>query len=138
MKISFLGLGKLGLPLATNFAKNSHQVIAIDNNQILINKLNNGEVPWVEKGLSENLQNSNSYIEFTTSVEKVPDTDATIILVNTPSNKKDGSFSNLYVEEVIRDVAVELKKKNKKITWQIGVTSRLSTGLLLFSTRFSA
>ena len=114
MKISFLGLGKLGLPLATNFAKNSHQVIAIDKNQILINKLNNGEVPWVEKGLSENLQNSNSYIEFTTSVEKVPDTDATIILVNTPSNKKDGSFSNLYVEEVIRDVAVELKKKNKK------------------------
>jgi UDPglucose 6-dehydrogenase len=114
MKISFLGLGKLGLPLATNFAKNGHQTIAIDKNQSLITKLNNGEVPWIETDLDTNLQKSNSYIEFTTSLEKVADTDATIILVNTPSNKKDGSFSNLYVEEVIRDVAFELKKNNKK------------------------
>ena len=114
MKISFLGLGKLGLPLATNFAKNSHEVIAIDKNQTLITKLNNGEVPWVEKDLDKNLLNSKSNIEFTTTTEKVADTDATIILVNTPSNKKDGSFSNLYVEEVIRDVAFELKKRDKK------------------------
>lgn len=114
MKISFLGLGKLGLPLATNFAKNAHEVIAIDKNQTLITKLSNGEVPWVEKDLDINLLKSKPHIEFTTSVEKVADTDATIILVNTPSNKKDGSFSNLYVEEVIRDVAFELKKKNKK------------------------
>jgi len=92
MKISFLGLGKLGLPLATNFAKNGHQTIAIDKNQSLITKLNNGEVPWIETDLDTNLQKSNSYIEFTTSLEKVADTDATIILVNTPSNKKDGSF----------------------------------------------
>lgn len=114
MKISFLGLGKLGLPLATNFAKNAHEVIAIDKNQTLISKLSNGEVPWVEKDLNINLLKSKPHIEFTSSVEKVADTDATIILVNTPSNKKDGSFSNLYVEEVIRDVAFELKKQNKK------------------------
>ncbi len=114
MKISFLGLGKLGLPLATNFAKNAHEVIAIDKNQTLITRLIKGEVPWIEKGLDSNLQKSNSNIEFTSSLEKVADTDATIILVNTPSNKKDGSFSNLYVEEVLKDVAFELKKSNKK------------------------
>ena len=35
-KISFVGLGKLGLPLATNFAKNGHKVLAIDKNSRLI------------------------------------------------------------------------------------------------------
>ena len=39
MKISFVGLGKLGLPLATTFAKNGHQVLAIDKNGELIQQL---------------------------------------------------------------------------------------------------
>jgi UDPglucose 6-dehydrogenase len=114
MKISFLGLGKLGLPLATNFAKNFHEVVAIDKNKMLIEKLSNGEVPWIEKDLDINLKNSHSNIKFTSTYEKVAETDVSIILVNTPSNKKDGSFSNLYVEEVIREVSFELKEKNKK------------------------
>lgn len=114
MKISFIGLGKLGLPLATNFAKNTHHVIAIDKNTKLIEKLKQGELPWIEKDLDKNLKMSTNFIEYTNNVESVVNTDATIILVNTPSNKKDGSFSNLFVEEVIRDVALELKRKNKK------------------------
>ena len=43
--ISFIGLGKLGLPLATIFAKNGMNVIGIDKNKKLIDTLNNGELP---------------------------------------------------------------------------------------------
>ena len=39
-KISFIGIGKLGLPLASCFAKNGISVIATDKNQSLIDKLN--------------------------------------------------------------------------------------------------
>ena len=46
--ISFVGLGKLGLPLATNFAKNGHEVLAIDKNIKLIELLNAGKEPWLE------------------------------------------------------------------------------------------
>jgi UDPglucose 6-dehydrogenase len=114
MKISFIGLGKLGLPLATNFAKNGHKVLAIDKNETLIKKLNQNETPWFEEGLEQNLKESLPTIEYTTDYSKVSETDVTIILVNTPSNKKDGSFSNLYVEQSLRETALQLKKTNKK------------------------
>ena len=37
-KISFIGLGKLGLPLSTIFAKNGVKVVGIDKQQKLIDK----------------------------------------------------------------------------------------------------
>jgi UDP-N-acetyl-D-mannosaminuronate dehydrogenase len=46
MNISFIGLGKLGLPLATNFAKNGHKVIGIDLNLQLLQLLNENIAPW--------------------------------------------------------------------------------------------
>ena len=39
--ISFIGLGKLGLPLATNFAIGGKKVLAIDLNESLLDKLTN-------------------------------------------------------------------------------------------------
>ena len=47
-KISFVGLGKLGLPLATNFAKNKIDVIGIDINDRTLKYLKNGKTPWFE------------------------------------------------------------------------------------------
>ena len=43
-KISFIGLGKLGLPLAAHFARSGIQVVAVDKNQTLVDKLNNEEL----------------------------------------------------------------------------------------------
>jgi UDP-N-acetyl-D-mannosaminuronate dehydrogenase len=65
-KISFIGLGKLGLPLATTLAKNKNQVIAIDKNEDLIRKLNAGRSPWIENQLQENIEESLEFIEYTT------------------------------------------------------------------------
>ena len=65
--ISFIGLGKLGLPLATNFAKNGHKVLAIDKNQRLIEFVNGREAPWYEIGLEANL-----YLSILSSVLKNP------------------------------------------------------------------
>ena len=60
--ISFVGLGKLGLPLATNFAKNGHEVLAIDKNIKLIELLNAGKEPWLEVGLLENIEKAKNNI----------------------------------------------------------------------------
>lgn len=114
MKISFIGLGKLGLPLATNFAKNNHDVIAIDKNKDLIDKLNKNCTPWFENGLEKNLKEAKLNIEYTDDYSKISETDVTIILVNTPSNKKDGSFSNIYVEQSLEEASKVLKNSNKK------------------------
>ena len=113
-KISFVGLGKLGLPLATNFAKNGHKVLAIDKNSRLIEILTAGKEPWLEVGLLNNIKKARKNISYTTGYVGVADTDITIILVNTPSIKKDGSFSNLFVEQSIQSICRELEVEKKK------------------------
>ena len=53
MKISFIGLGKLGLPLATCLAEIGNEIIAVDKNEYVLDKLKNGELPFYEPGLLE-------------------------------------------------------------------------------------
>lgn len=113
-KISFVGLGKLGLPLATNLAKRGRSVLAIDINSDLISKLKLGETPWVETGLEDNIKQATNNITYSDSYDGVADTDYTIILVNTPSIVEDGSFSNEYVIEVIKQTCNELVKNNSE------------------------
>ncbi|NOR78185.1 MAG: UDP-N-acetyl-D-mannosamine dehydrogenase, partial [Methanophagales archaeon] len=57
MKICVLGLGYIGLPTACLFANANHKVIGIDINQKTIEKLNNKELPFEEKGLEELFEN---------------------------------------------------------------------------------
>lgn len=113
-KISFVGLGKLGLPLATNLAKKGRSVLAIDINSDLIANLKQGHTPWIETGLDNNIKEAAPNIVYSDNYKGVADTDYTIILVNTPSIIEDGSFSNEYVIEVIKQTCNELVKNNSE------------------------
>jgi UDPglucose 6-dehydrogenase len=112
-KVSFIGLGKLGLPLATCLAKNNINVIGIDINEKVVNSLNSGKAPFYEANLQKNIDLAKQNIEYTTDYKDVINTDTTIILVNTPSNKKDGSFSNLYIEQSLSEACKHLKQAKK-------------------------
>lgn len=112
--ISFIGLGKLGLPLATNMAKNGLKVLAIDINPVLLSTVKKNKAPWVEAGLLSNIEEAKKNIYFTDSYEQVANSDITIILVNTPSKEKDGSFSNEYVLASIKSVCKKLIENSKK------------------------
>ena len=111
--ISFIGLGKLGLPLATNFARYGKKVLAIDLNESLLETLNNKKAPWIETGLQENIDNAEDNITYTNSYSEVADADNTVILVNTPSVERDGSFSNEYVISALTSTCNEIVKKGK-------------------------
>lgn len=112
--ISFIGLGKLGLPLATNFAKSKKKVLAIDLNTKLINNLKEEITPWIEPDLEDNIKNSTGYITYTDSYEEVSKSNTTIILVNTPSKAKDGSFSNEYIINSLTSVCNQIVYDGKK------------------------
>ena len=114
MRISFIGLGKLGLPLATCFAKNKINVLAIDKNESLINKLKKNICPWIENSLDQNINKASKYIEYTSQYSKIAETEATIILVNTPSDKNTKYFSNQFIKDSLENVCIELKKAKKK------------------------
>jgi UDPglucose 6-dehydrogenase len=108
--VNFIGLGKLGLPLATCIAKNGIRVNAIDKSSDLIAKLKKNETPWLEAGIADNLYNAKDNIFYSDSFDLFESNDTSIILVNTPSINKDGSFSNLYVEQVLVEIAKRMKK----------------------------
>ena len=112
-KISFVGLGKLGLPLATCMAKNGIEILGIDLNKSSISKLREGISPFYEPNLQKNVEYASRNITYDCGYQHVIGTDTTVILVNTPSNKKDGSFSNLYIEQSLSSACTELKNKKQ-------------------------
>lgn len=56
MKIAVVGLGKLGLPLAVQFALNGSYVLGVDISQSTVDSVNHGTLPFLgEEGLAERL-----------------------------------------------------------------------------------
>lgn len=112
MNISFVGLGKLGLPLACCLARSGNKVLGVDKNEYILDKLNNQELPFYEPGLSEIFPHVN-FTGFTDSYQRaVDETDATIILVNTQLG--DNGYSSEFVESALTDLALNLKKSSKQ------------------------
>jgi UDPglucose 6-dehydrogenase len=114
-KISFIGLGKLGLGLALGISDSGIKVIGVDANKKIIKKLENGKLPIFEPGLESLLRknlNSNFYVTHN-KLSAIYDTDITYILIQTPS-KKDGRFNSSFLEKLIGDITSILNKLNKK------------------------
>ena len=112
MNISFIGLGKLGLPLACCLAKSGNRVLGVDKNEYILEKLNNQELPFYEPGLSDIFPHVN-FLGFTDSYSRaVEETEASIILVNTQLG--DSGYSAEFVESALTDLSVNLKKSSKE------------------------
>jgi nucleotide sugar dehydrogenase len=57
MKISVIGLGKIGLPLAVQYARKGHQIFGVDINSETVDQVNNGLEPFPgEANLQEYLK----------------------------------------------------------------------------------
>ena len=110
MKISVIGLGKLGLPMAAWFAKHYDRVIGIDNNSNIVNNLWTDKCPVWEVGLKELLAEVSGCLKVTQDYGQVINTDATFIIVPTPSGD-DYRFKNDYVIEALRKLGSVLKAK---------------------------
>lgn len=113
MNISFIGLGKLGLPLAGLLAKNN-KVLCIDKNEYVLNQLSEGQLPFYEAGLQDLLLKvSDNIIDYTDSYKRaISETDAAVVLVNTQLG--DNGYSADFVESAITDLAINLKKSDKE------------------------
>jgi len=115
MNISVVGLGKLGLPLATCLAESGFTVIGIDINTNIINLLKNKISPYDEAGLQDLVEKNINKRLFPTDnhMDALTRTDITIILVATPC-LSDGSYSNRYVIEALKSLSISFKESNKK------------------------
>ena len=111
MKISVIGLGKLGSPLAAVLASKGHSVIGVDVNPEFVDKINNGIAPVPEPCLQELISTHSSKLRATLNYdEAILGSDVTFVIVPTPS-EKDGLFSNKYLLKAIELVGKSLSKK---------------------------
>lgn len=127
-RISVVGLGKLGVPLAVAMAARGYTVIGTDTNPQAVAAIKAGwtpRSPREEPGLAEMLTATEGRLSAVDStVDAVADTDITFIIVPTPSGD-DGTFANDYVLAACSDVAAGLLKD----TWHlVVVTSTVMPG----------
>jgi UDPglucose 6-dehydrogenase len=113
MNISFIGLGKLGLPLACCLAESGHNILGVDKNEYILDSLNKKTLPFFESGLSEIFDKvKTKFLGFTNSYGRaIEETDCSIILVNTQLG--DDGYSADFVESALMDIALNLKNSTK-------------------------
>ena len=130
MHISVIGTGYVGLVTGACFAEFGINVTCMDTDADRIAKLEKGEVPFYEPGLSELVMKGvrERRLAFTTDVGKAIDQALVIfIAVGTPS-KPDGSADLSYVEQVGKGIGRHMKGYKviaTKSTVPVGTGERL-------------
>lgn len=85
MRITVVALGKIGLPLAVQFASKGHEVIGVDVNPVVVDLVNKGEEPFPgEAHLAEKLAEvvASGFLRATTDyAEAIPPSDAVVLVV---------------------------------------------------------
>lgn len=107
MHISVIGTGYVGLVTGACFAEFGVNVTCMDNDAGRIEKLEKGDVPFYEPGISELVAKGvrEGRLSFTTDIAKAVDKALVIfIAVGTPP-RGDGSADLSYVEEVGKGIA---------------------------------
>ena len=88
-RVSVVGLGKLGAPLAAVLASRGFTVIGLDVSKVLVDALNAGKMPIVEPQLNELIAENRERLSATMDAnEAIQKTDASFVIVPTPSNKE--------------------------------------------------
>jgi len=112
MRISVIGLGKLGCPLAALLAAKGHDVIGADLSLALVDMVNAGKAPFEEPLLQDHLDRAGGRLSATVSVEEAARaTDASMIIVPTPS-RPDGTFTNSFVLGAIEAIGRGVRRKD--------------------------
>ena len=120
MKISIVGLGKLGSPMLAVMAHKGNTVVGVDLNPQFVAAVSKGDAPVQEPGLQQMIESNRSRISATANYEDaVLATDVTFIMVPTPSGP-DGRFSLSYVMSAAEKIGAALRKKN---SWHLVVLS---------------
>jgi len=81
MRVSVIGLGKLGSPLAAVIAHRGHTVVGVDRNREFVRRINEGRAPVEEPGLQPMIDGCRGRLSATTDVrEAVAATELTHVM----------------------------------------------------------
>lgn len=115
-QISVIGLGKLGVPLLAVLLDAGYEVVGMDVDPRRVEAINAGRSPVDEPGVQDLLTKYRStngsprYVATTLARLAVLTTEATFIIVPTPSGE-DGGFTLEFLEPAAREVGKALRQK---------------------------
>jgi UDPglucose 6-dehydrogenase len=125
-RVSVIGLGKLGAPLAAVLASRGFTVIGLDVNKTFVDAMNAGKMPIVEPQLNELIAANKPRLSATMDAdEAVQKSDASFVIVPTPSDNT-GFFSNRFVLQAMDTLGKALR--NKKGYHVVVITSTVMPG----------
>ncbi len=107
MKISVIGLGYIGLPNALLLARAGHEVIGVDINDGIVEKLKGGVLPFDEPGLQKLFEEAKLKFKAQSMVES---SDCYIIAVPTPLDSEMKIANLKSVKAASEAIAPHLKK----------------------------
>ncbi len=112
LKLSVIGTGYLGTTHAVCMASLGFSVVGVDTDQIKIDQLSRGELPFYEPGLDTLLaaEITTGRLSFTTDFSEIADADIHFLCVGTPQSK-DGLAADLtYVRSAVAAITPFLKE----------------------------
>ena len=120
MKLSIIGLGKLGAPMAAVMAHKGNTVVGVDINPAYVAAIQAGQPPVNEPQLAEMILANRERLTATADYEAaILATDVTFIIVPTPSGI-DGKFSVEFVLRAAEKIGAALRQKS---SWHLVVLS---------------
>src|SRR5207253_3120424 len=112
LRISVIGLGKLGSPMAACFAAKGFTTVGVDLNEAHVAAINEGRAPVYEPQLAELLAEGHSCLTATTDARKaVAETDVTFVIAPPPRDNDGGSSLN-YVLNAMEEAAAAPRGKD--------------------------
>jgi UDPglucose 6-dehydrogenase len=113
LRVSVIGLGKLGACMAAALAERGHTVFGVDVREEVVDLIARGEAPVTEPGLQEMITRNRERITATQDIDAaVEATDLTFVVVPTPS-EPNGAFSLEYAAAAFRALGQALRSKTR-------------------------
>lgn len=113
MRLSVIGLGKLGACSAACFAAKGFDVVGVDLNRDVVAAINAGRAPVHEPRLQELITSARSRLSASQDYrEAIRESDVTFLIVPTPSTQ-DGHFSSRYLQDALKHLAAALRDSGK-------------------------
>lgn len=112
MKLAIVGTGYVGLVSGACFAEFGFDVICVDKDQSIVERLNSGQVTIFEPGLDVVMQRNASVgrLKFTSDLAAaVVDADVVFIAVGTPSRRGDGEADLSYIMGAADEIADSMR-----------------------------
>lgn len=115
MNISVFGLGYVGIVTAACLAEEGHEVMGVDVSSTKVDMIKEGRTPIIEDQIGELVKSNvkSGQMRATQNVTAALEaSDMAIVCVGTPS-RRDGSLNQQYIEQVVRQIGDELKKRDR-------------------------